>query len=224
MYADLGHTDALHRFVAALGGKSFGQRTPGARRVLGVALWLAPLVEPADELIRQVLTEASRLTGFRDVLFVEQIEQLTHFSGLVPPVRCRGPSQAGAGGPTHGALSARRRRAHGTLISKPRTLATSRFYEATVQGHWRGSDRNVPRLTFMLRPNARCLPGEGLHAESARMSKWRRTQSRCSARSSRPRASSTSCAIARTSHRQLRSSCLPRERCSCRDSFVSTWT
>jgi len=137
MYADLGqYRTHFTRFVAALGGKSFGQRTAWRLgEFSAVALWLAPLVEPADELIRQVLTESIAPDRFPEMFsLVEQIDAAHPISAVwyLPWFGVEGPSQgAGWGANSWGIVCASSTRPMGPLISKPRTLATSRSTNAT---------------------------------------------------------------------------------------------
>ncbi len=165
MYADLGqYRTHFTRFVAALGGKSFAQRTAWRLgEFSAVALWLAPLVEPADELIRQVLTESIAPDRFPEMFsLVEQIDAAHPISAVwyLPWFGVEGPSQgAGLGGQLMGHCLRVVDAAHGTAYLETANPRNISFYERhgfKVTGE--AQTATCPRLTFMLRPEREVPP------------------------------------------------------------------
>jgi len=131
------------------------------RRVLGRRLWLAPLVEPADELIRQVLTESIAPDRFPEMFsLVEQIDAAHPFqrSGT-SLVRCRGAvAGAGWGANSWGIVCASSTRPMDRLSRNREPSQHLVLRTPRVQGHWRGSDRNVPAPDFHVATRTRVPP------------------------------------------------------------------
>jgi len=137
-----GSTDALHPLRRCARRQVVWQRTAWRLgEFSAVALWLAPLVEPADELIRQVLTESIAPDRFPEMFsLVEQIDAAHPISAVwyLPGSVSRGRRRARAGGQLMGHCLRVVDAAHGPLISKrePRNIS---FYE-------RHGSRSLARL------------------------------------------------------------------------------